>query len=57
VSKQEKDATKKHRHDIGEVDHGARSVESPTQSIQGLLGVLVVCSIGLTVWALAQMVG
>ncbi|WP_428262564.1 hypothetical protein [Haliangium sp.] len=45
------DPNKKHRHDIGAVDHGAISDAATTRTIQVMLGLLVAASAILTVWA------
>ena len=44
------DPTKRHRHDVGDVAHGATSQEEITKGIQGLLGLWVVLTIGLLVF-------
>lgn len=46
------DPTKKHRHDIGRPDHGAVAVEPVTRTIQVLLGLCIVASAALMVYAL-----
>lgn len=52
----QKDPTKKHRHDVGLVDHGPLSVASTTRSIQALLGMCVVLSAALLIYAVAHMI-
>lgn len=42
-----KDPTKRHRHDIGLVDHGPRSTEGITQGIQGVLGLAIAATLAL----------
>lgn len=54
VSSEKKDPTKKHRHDIGAVDHGPVSTESTTRAIQALLGIWIVLSAALVVYALVH---
>lgn len=49
-----KDPTKKHRHDIGDVDHGPATTEPTTRAIQGLLGIFIVASMALTIYAFAH---
>ena len=48
------DPTKKHRHDIGAVDHGPGSTEATTRAIQVLLAICIVLSVALTMYALAH---
>ena len=50
------DPTKKHRHDIGAVDHGALSAEETTRSLQVILGLCIVCSAALLVYSVFHMV-
>ena len=47
-----KDPDKKHRHDIGAVDHGAHSTERVTRAIQVVLGTTVLASCGLVIYAI-----
>ncbi len=47
----EKDASKKHRHDIGLPDHGPHRTEPVTRTIQGLMGVALVLAALLLVYA------
>lgn len=54
MSGTKKDPTKKHRHDIGAVDHGPISTEATTRSIQGVLGVCIVLSVALLIYTLAH---
>jgi hypothetical protein len=39
-----KDPTKRHRHDVGAVDHGPRSTEGITRGIQGVLGLAILAT-------------
>ena len=55
MSNQEKDPNKKHRHDIGVIDHGALSPEETTRSIQVILGLCIVSSVALVVYSIVQM--
>lgn len=55
MSATNKDPTKRHRHDIGLVDHGPLSTAPTTRSIQALLGIWVVLSAALLIYALAHM--
>lgn len=50
-SRPQKDPTKKHRHDIGDPDHGPVTTEPTTHAIQGMLGVCIVLSAALAVYA------
>ena len=50
----QKDPTKKHRHDIGDVDHGPATTEPTTRAFQGMLGIFIVSSVALTVYAFAH---
>jgi len=52
VSSAGKDPNKKHRHDVGEVAHGAATQERTTAAIQSLLALWVVATAALTVYAL-----
>lgn len=52
-----RDPSKKHRHDIGEVDHGPDSTEPTTRTIQVILGICIALSAVLTMYALAHAVG
>lgn len=54
MSKTGKDPTKKHRHDIGAVDHGPTASEETTRAIQVILGLCVASSAALTIYALAH---
>lgn len=52
----EKQPDKKHRHDIGEVDHGPHSTELVTKAIQIVLGAAVVGSAALVIYTVVLMV-
>jgi hypothetical protein len=43
---------RKHRHDLGHEDHGAKLAAGTTRAIQVLLGLWIVLSLGLVVYAL-----
>lgn len=47
------DPKKKHRHDVGQPDHGAVSTEGVTRAIQGVMFLLIAGSAALAVVALA----
>jgi hypothetical protein len=55
MSAKKKDPTKRHRHDVGLVDPGPLSTASTTRSIQALLGICVVLSTALLIYALVHM--
>lgn len=57
MSARDKDPNKKHRHDIGDVEHGAHSTELVTKAIQIVLGVAVLGSAGLVIYTVLRMVG
>ncbi len=48
----ELDPNKKHRHDIGAVDHGPESTERTTRSIQVVMATAILFSIALLFWAM-----
>jgi hydrogenase maturation factor len=48
------DASKKHRHDVGAPDHAAVTTEGVTRTIQVILGLCIVLSAALTVYALVH---
>lgn len=52
-----KDPTKKHRHDIGAVDHGAEQTEGVTKTLQVILGLCIAATAGLTVYAVVLAAG
>jgi len=43
---------KKHRHDLGHEDHGPKLAAGTTRAIQALLGLWIVLSLMLVVYAL-----
>jgi hypothetical protein len=45
------DPTKRHRHDVGAVDHGPKSTVDITRGIQGVLGLAILATAGLVVYA------
>jgi hypothetical protein len=51
VSAEGKDPNKKHRHDVGAVDHGPVQMESTTRTIQVMLGAAIALSAALVVYA------
>ena len=55
MSNPEKDPNKKHRHDVGAVDHGALSAEETTRSIQVILGLCIASCIALVIYSIVQM--
>lgn len=55
MSNPDKDPNKKHRHDVGAVDHGAISAEETTRSIQVILGLCIASSIALVIYTVVQM--
>jgi hypothetical protein len=46
-----RDPKKKHRHDVGQPDHGAVATEGVTRAIQGVLLLLIAGSAALVVYA------
>ena len=54
MSSIEKDPSKKHRHDIGAVDHGPTSTQATTRAIQVVLGACILASTALAIYALAH---
>ncbi len=52
-----KDPNKKHRHDIGAVDHGAVHTERTTKTIQGVLIVSILASTALVAYAILLAAG
>lgn len=42
-----KDPAKRHRHDVGAVDHGPKATEAITRGIQGVLGLVIIATLGL----------
>jgi hypothetical protein len=47
------DPGKRHRHDIGLVDHGPGSSGSTTHALQILLGLWIFLTLALVIWAMA----
>jgi hypothetical protein len=48
---------KKHRHDLGQEDHGPAIAGGPTRAIQALLGLWIVLTVGLVIYTLVEMSG
>ena len=51
------DAEKRHRHDVGEVSHGAATQERITKAVQYTLALCVIGSALLVVYALSVSAG
>jgi hypothetical protein len=47
-------ARKKHRHDLGQEDHGSKLAAGTTRAIQALLGLWIAATFILVVWALVD---
>jgi hypothetical protein len=47
-------ALRKHRHDLGHEDHGAKLAEGTTRGIQILLGLWIALTFALVVYALVD---
>ncbi len=45
---------KKHRHDLGQEDHGSKLAAGTTRAIQALLGLWIALTFVLVVWALVD---
>jgi hypothetical protein len=45
---------RKHRHDLGQEDHGPRLAAGTTRAIQALLGVWIALTLGFVVYALVD---
>jgi hypothetical protein len=45
---------KKHRHDLGHEDHGAKLAAGTTRAIQGLLGLWIALTLAFVVYALVD---
>lgn len=45
---------KKHRHDLGQEDHGSKLAAGTTRTIQMLLGLWIALTLGLVVYALVD---
>lgn len=54
MSKHPGDPNKKHRHDVGAVDHGALSFEQTTRTIQVILGICIVLSMALVIYGIVR---
>ena len=52
MSSEQLDPTKKHRHDIGEIDHGPETASDITRGIQLILGAAIVFTAVVMVYAL-----
>ena len=48
------DVRKKHRHDLGQEDHGAVMAEGTTKAIQAVLGLWIALTFALVLWALVD---
>ena len=57
VSDHDKEADKKHRHDVGAVSHGATSQETVTTAVQYTLAMCVIGTAILVVYALSASSG
>ncbi len=57
VSSHGSDSDKRHRHDVGEVSHGAASQEQVTRAVQYTLAFCVISSALLVVYALSASAG
>ncbi len=53
MTSQGKDPTKKHRHDVGEVDHEPETAEAVTRGIQVVLGACILFTAIVMVYAVA----
>jgi hypothetical protein len=51
LSSQGKDPNKKHRHDVGQVDHEPENAEAITRGIQVVLGAIILFTAGIMVYA------
>ncbi|MBK9030937.1 MAG: hypothetical protein IPL61_06285 [Myxococcales bacterium] len=47
-------AVKKHRHDLGQEDHGPVLAAGTTRAIQGLLGLWIAATLFALVWAMVD---
>jgi hypothetical protein len=45
---------KKHRHELGQEDHGSKLAAGTTRAIQTLLGIWIALTFGLVVYALVD---
>lgn len=57
MSSHGKDADKRHRHDVGEVSHGAATQERVTKAVQYTLAICVLGSAILVIYALSVSAG
>ena len=48
------DERKKHRHDLGQEDHGSKLAAGTTRAIQTLLGLWITLTLALVVYALVD---
>ncbi len=51
----DRDPDKRHRHDVGLVDHGPHSTETVTRAIQIVLGAAILATLILAVYATTVM--
>jgi hypothetical protein len=51
------DKPKKHRHDLGQEDHGSKLAVGTTRTIQALLGLWIALTLGLVIYALVDATG
>ena len=56
MTSEPKDPRKRHRHDVGDVDHGPVTTELTTRAIQLVLGAAILASVGLAGYAVVLMV-
>ncbi len=47
---------KKHRHDLGHEDHGAKLAQGTTRAIQGMLGLWIALTLVFVVYAMVDAV-
>jgi hypothetical protein len=45
---------KKHRHDLGQEDHGPKVAEGTTRAIQTILGLWIALTLGLVIYVLVD---
>lgn len=57
MSSHGKDAEKRHRHDLGDVSHGAATQERVTKAVQYTLAMCVIGSALLVIYALSVSAG
>ena len=48
------DEPKKHRHDLGQEDHGSKLAAGTTRTIQALLGLWIALTLALVVYAIVD---